>query len=123
MKPAASKISYPSLAAATILELPDKSAAARALLAKNFPAASSSSSKKIVSPRIAKVPTDPVKLAQYRKVELMKMRHRATPGDPKDGLSSTPLDQRLHVKITDDGGAEQVFWFRKVRFPRSIPVL
>ncbi|KAF5386629.1 hypothetical protein D9615_001765 [Tricholomella constricta] len=89
---------------------PEKTTAARALLAKNFPA---SSNKKAVSQRVPKIPTDPFKLAQYRKIELMKMRHRAIPGDPKDGPSSAPLDQRLHVKVAKDGGAEQIFWFRK----------
>ncbi|KAF8061042.1 hypothetical protein FPV67DRAFT_319621 [Lyophyllum atratum] len=89
----------------------EKTMAARALLAKNFPA---SSSRKVVPQRVVKVPTDPVKLAQYRKIELMKMRHRAIPGDPKDGPSSAPLDQRLHVKVVIEGGSEKVFWFRKM---------
>jgi len=88
----------------------EKTAIARALLAKNF---SVSSSMKAVAQRVTKVPTDPAKLAQYRKIELMRMRHRASPGDPKDGPSSTPLDQRLHVKVVLTGGVEKVFWFRK----------
>lgn len=89
---------------------PQKNDAARALLAKNFPA---SSSKKPAQ-RVTKIPSNPVKLAQYRKVELMKMRHRAVPGDPKDKTSSTPLDQRLHIRLKVDPTTEKVLWFRKV---------
>ncbi|RDB24190.1 AN1-type zinc finger protein 1 [Hypsizygus marmoreus] len=89
-----------------------KSAAARALLAKNFP---SSSTKKVAShsPRPTKRPTDPVKLAQYDKLELMKMRHRALPGDSKDRSSSVSLDQRLHIKVRTGEATEKVFWFQK----------
>lgn len=60
-----------------------------------------------------KPPRDPVKLAQWRKVELMKMRHRANPADPKDRTSSVSVDQRIHVKIVKDN-QENVFWLRKV---------
>ncbi|GLB35272.1 putative AN1-like Zinc finger [Lyophyllum shimeji] len=70
-------------------------------------------SKKAISQRVMKVPTDPVKLAQYRKIELMKMRHRASPGDPKDSSTSAPLEERLHVKVVVANGAEKLFWFRK----------
>lgn len=53
-----------------------------------------------------------------QKVELMKMRHRAVPGDPKDKPSSVLVDQRLHVKVKLDvekyASKEGVFWFRKV---------
>jgi len=63
--------------------------------------------------RSAKPPTDPTKLLQWRKMEVMKMRHRAVCGDPKDKTSSLPPDQRLHVKIHFQD-ADKVFWFRKV---------
>jgi len=57
---------------------------------------------------------DPKKLAQLQKVELMKMRHRAVPGDPRDKTASVALDQRLHVRVTlDNSDQEKVFWFRK----------
>jgi len=60
------------------------------------------------------VPTDPLKLAQYRKVELMKMRHRAAAGDSRiNSSSSVPIDQRIHLKILVDD-IEKVFWFHKV---------
>jgi hypothetical protein len=60
-----------------------------------------------------KPPSDPIKLAQWRKVELMKMRHRAKPADPKDRISSVPIDQRIHVRILKDN-EEKIFWLRKV---------
>ncbi|KAJ7489958.1 hypothetical protein B0H11DRAFT_1719820 [Mycena galericulata] len=87
-----------------------KNEAARALLAKNFP---STSKYKTVPPRAPKIPTDPVKLAQFHKIELMKMRHRAVPVDPKDKLATLPQDDRLHIKVTCEGNTEKVFWVRK----------
>jgi len=60
-----------------------------------------------------KPPSDPVKFLQWQKVELMKMRHRASPGDPKDKTNSVPIEQRLHIKIVSEN-KEHVFWFRKV---------
>ncbi|KAJ6546421.1 hypothetical protein DFH09DRAFT_927187 [Mycena vulgaris] len=87
-----------------------KNEAARALLAKNFP--STSKAKMAVAQRPPKIPTDPVKLAQFRKIELMKMRHRAVPVDPKNKLS-VPLDDRLHIKVACDDNTEKVFWVRR----------
>ena len=59
-----------------------------------------------------------------QKIELIKMRHRAIPGDPKDKLSSLLIDQRLHVKVKLDiekyASREGVFWFRKVEVVLSI---
>jgi len=47
----------------------------------------------------------------------MKMRHRASPGDPKDNPSSVLVDQRLHVKVKLEHSKyapkEGIFWFRK----------
>jgi hypothetical protein len=68
------------------------------------------------------MPTDPKKLAQLQKVELMRMRHRAMPADPKDKPGSVGVDQRLHVKVSRRGGPEgieKIFWFRKVTFTPS----
>jgi len=62
--------------------------------------------------RFKKPPTDPAKLAQWRKLEVMKMRHKASPGDPKDKNSSIPPDQRLHVKLFVED-TEHIFWFRR----------
>jgi hypothetical protein len=68
---------------------------------------------KAVTQRATKIPTDSIKLAQYRKVELMKMRHQAALGNPVDS-SDTPQDQRLHLRLQIDEQTEKVFWFRKV---------
>ncbi|KAF8876513.1 hypothetical protein CPB84DRAFT_1715087 [Gymnopilus junonius] len=59
-----------------------------------------------------KAPSDPIKFAQWQKMELMKMRHRAAPGDPRDKGASPPPDERIHVKILTEQ-AERMFWFRK----------
>lgn len=49
---------------------------------------------------------------QASKVQLIKMRHNALPGDPKE-KQSTPMDQRVHLKFTT-GEEESLIWFRKV---------
>ncbi|ETW85566.1 hypothetical protein HETIRDRAFT_448635 [Heterobasidion irregulare TC 32-1] len=105
-----------------------KDPSAHALLAKYFPSASTSTvtSKPTPPPRQRSIPTDPKKLAQLQKLELMKMRHRAVPGDPKDSTrTAVPVDQRLHVKLSPHAAEssppglgtstkpESVFWFRK----------
>jgi hypothetical protein len=96
--------------------LNSKNEAARAVLVKNF----SSQNATTAPQRRTKIPLDPKKLAQYQKVQLMKMRHSAIPANPKDKSSSTPVDQRLHVKVQLVGlsseitSNEKVFWFRKV---------
>lgn len=69
--------------------------------------------------KFKKPPTDPAKLAQWRKLEVMKMRHKASPGDPKDKNSSLPPDQRLHVKLFV-GDTENIFWFRRVRHKKPM---
>lgn len=94
--------------------------AARAILAKNFPSPIVSTTAQ----HMTKIPSDPKKLAQYQKVQLMKMRHNALPANPKDNPSSTPFDQRLHVRVQLVGltsennlkGDDKVFWFRKVNY-------
>jgi hypothetical protein len=98
---------------------PPKNEAAHALLAKHFSgvAASPSSVNKAASAPKRKVPTDPKKLAQFQKVEFMKMRHRAVPADPRDKPGSIGIDQRLHVRVSCDSdpeAAQKIFWFRKV---------
>ena len=71
--------------------------------------------KVVAKPKLAskKPPMDPVKFAQWQKVEAMRMRHRAIPADPKDKTASLPPDQRLHVRI-NVGETEHVLWLRKV---------
>lgn len=94
--------------------------AARAILAKNFPSTARSTKNTGTARQAAripaKVPTDPIKLAQYQKLELMKLRHRAVPGDSKDEQTSVPSDQRIHVKVIGESKTERFFWFRKVCF-------
>ncbi|KAG2115335.1 uncharacterized protein F5147DRAFT_676934 [Suillus discolor] len=64
-----------------------------------------------------KPPTDPKKLAQIQKVTLMKMRHSASAGDPRDKSSTVPVNERLHIKarleVTGMPVQERVLWFRK----------
>jgi len=97
---------------------PPKNEAAHALLAKHFPNAGAASSNRATAATTTtrKLPTDPKKLAQLQQVELMRMRHRAVPADPKDKPGSVGVDQRLHVKVSRRGdceGVEKIFWFRK----------
>ncbi|KII88792.1 hypothetical protein PLICRDRAFT_638376 [Plicaturopsis crispa FD-325 SS-3] len=92
---------------------PAKNAAAQALLAKNFP--SSSAKPVAVAHRPAQTPTDPKKLAQQKKILLMKTRHRAVPGDPKEKPAAVTVDRRLHLKVNPNEivPQEKYFWFRK----------
>ncbi|KAI0003320.1 hypothetical protein BJV74DRAFT_764632 [Russula compacta] len=93
-----------------------KNEAAHALLAKHFSNAAVTSSHRPASAPRRKVPTDPKKLAQFEKVEFMKMRHRAVPADPRDKPGSIGIDQRLHVRVSCEGDPEatqKIFWFRK----------
>lgn len=96
--------------------LPSKnSTAGQALLAKHFP----QTSRSATSTSAPHVPSDPKKRAQLLKVQLMKMRHHAIPGDLKDKLSFVLVDQRLHVKVKLEDPKHQykegIFWFRKVK--------
>lgn len=72
----------------------------------------------MVARRRTNLPTDSQKLAQLRKVNLMKLRHKAVPGDPKDRSSTVPVDQRFHVtvrlEIFGRSAKEIALWFRKV---------
>ncbi|KAF9533338.1 hypothetical protein CPB83DRAFT_845100 [Crepidotus variabilis] len=62
--------------------------------------------------RYRKPPTDPAKLAQWQRVELLKMQHAAIPVDPRDQDKAVPLDQRVHAVVAGDE-VEKAFWFRK----------
>ncbi|CDO69045.1 hypothetical protein BN946_scf184834.g52 [Trametes cinnabarina] len=100
--------------------VPQKNAAAKALLAKHFGPSPGSSSK--APPRLS---TNPKKLAQQRQLAVMKMRHKAQPADPKDTAASVSIDQRLHAfvrKAGEDPAAERVLWFRKVSSISFLPV-
>ncbi|KAF9021680.1 hypothetical protein BDZ89DRAFT_1163597 [Hymenopellis radicata] len=89
-----------------------KNNTARALLAKHFPS-NASESQTGTQASVPKTPTDPAKLAQLRKVQLMKMRHRATPADPKDKPTSVSVNDRLHIRLHVGAGEEKVYWVRK----------
>jgi hypothetical protein len=93
--------------------------AAQAILVRNFPpTVSSTFHTPVVARRPMKLPTDPKKLAQLHKVSLMKMRHKAVPGDPKDKGSTVPVDERIHVSVrsemTGQPPREIILWYRKV---------
>lgn len=64
---------------------------------------------------------DPKKLALAQKVQAMKMRQRAIPGDTKDRTAVVPLDQKLHLQVKLEGkDIASVLWFRKVNdFPHA----
>ncbi|KAL1743276.1 hypothetical protein HDZ31DRAFT_41306 [Schizophyllum fasciatum] len=90
---------------------------ARALLAKNFPSTAKPAPK--LATKSKKLPTDPVKLAQYRRVEAMKMRHKARPGDPRD--TNAPLEERLHIYVRSPEAPDtKTLWVRKVRASLSL---
>jgi len=69
-------------------------------------------SKKTFQARYRKLPADSFKSEQHQKMEFLKMRQRASPGDPKYKSAFVPPDQRLHIRISIDD-VERVFWFQK----------
>lgn len=91
----------------------DRTDTARELLLKNF-----SASKIVPSVQKPRILTtkDPKKLAQIQKVELMKMRQKAQPGDPKTGSSSIPIPERHYILAKSDAENDSFrpFWFIKV---------
>jgi len=95
----------------------NKNELARSLLAKHFPTPTSKapSPSSSVQVRPGKTPSsDPAKLALAQKVQAMKMRQRAIPGDPKDKTAIMSLDQKLHVQVKlEEKNTVSVLWFRK----------
>ncbi|KAF8835444.1 hypothetical protein BDN67DRAFT_984629 [Paxillus ammoniavirescens] len=67
--------------------------------------------------RSLKPTTDTKKVAQLRKVNLMQMRHKAMPGDPKDKDSTIPVERRLHINVqlemTGQPPGGIILWFQK----------
>ena len=103
-----------------------KHGAARAIFAQKFLASSTPTSHTPVVVRQRRnLPPDLQKLAQLQKVNLMKLRHKAVPGDPKDRGSMVPVDQRLHIiarlEIIGQSAKEITLWFRKVMWIRTNP--
>jgi len=96
----------------------NKNELARSLLAKHFPTSASKTTSpgSSVQERPGKTPSsDLKKLAMAQKVQAMKMRQRAVPGDPKDKATTVSLDQKLHVQVKPEGNnTVSVLWFRKV---------
>ena len=96
----------------------NKNDLARSLLARHFPTPTSkaTSPSSSVQVRPGKNPSsDPKKLVMAQKVQAMKMRQRAIPGDPKDKAATVSLDQKVHVQLKLEGNdAVSVMWFRKV---------
>ncbi|KAL4246514.1 hypothetical protein ABKN59_008643 [Abortiporus biennis] len=102
-----------------------KNIAAKALLVKHFPSSSSatSSASSSSSPSTTtmqqkkKKPLTP----QQLKIQAIKMRHKAQPGDPKDKSKDVSFTEKVHLNVSvsstipDVGGEhiEKVVWFRK----------
>jgi len=85
--------------------------AARALLSKQF----ANLATKHTTSRKKKFQTATLgfsKLVQHPGVELTKIRLQAKPGDVKDQPFATPVNERLHIRVTA-GEMEGCFWFRK----------
>lgn len=93
----------------------DRTQTARELFLKNFSASKNAPS--VQKPRISTT-KDPKKLAQIQKVELMKMRQKAQPGDPKTGSSLIPIPERHYILAKSDAENDSFrpFWFIKVCF-------
>lgn len=96
-----------------------KHEAARAIFAEKFLVTGTPTSHTpVVARRPRNLPPGSQKLAQLQKVNLMKLRHKAVPGDTKDKGSMIPIDQRIHVIVRLDilgQSAEEIaLWFRKV---------
>ncbi|CAL1703776.1 unnamed protein product [Somion occarium] len=96
-----------------------KNAAARALLEKHFPSISSGSTllNSKANSRItsaSKTPLNPKKADHMRKVQVMKMRHKAQPGDPRDKGKYVAMDDKIHLHVSvNNSDNEGSFWFRK----------
>lgn len=102
----------------------NKNELARSLLAKHFPTSASNTTSPSSSSqaRPGKTPSaDPRKLALAQKIQAMKMRQRAIPGDPKDKTAILSLDQKIHVQVKLEGAnTAAVLWFRKVNVPLHV---
>ncbi|KAG8787939.1 hypothetical protein FRC15_007000 [Serendipita sp. 397] len=53
----------------------------------------------------------PVKSAKLKQIELMKMRRKAEPANPRDG-SDLPMEERIYVKVTFES-KDKVLWIKK----------
>ena len=88
----------------------ERNSTAQEILARNFPVSGSGPSKTKSRTAVTK---NPAKLATIRKVELMKMRQKAKPGDPK--VTSIGMSDRHYVLAKcNEIGNFSAFWFLKV---------
>lgn len=58
--------------------------------------------------------SDPAKLAKRNAIEVMKMRRKAEPADPRDRNNSLKVEDRLFVTVSYNN-IEKILWLRKVR--------
>ncbi|EJD53422.1 hypothetical protein AURDEDRAFT_180921 [Auricularia subglabra TFB-10046 SS5] len=96
-----------------------RNAEARAILRKHFPDLPQQSSP--APSRTQKPITDPAKLRRLEALEVMKLRHRAKPADPRD--TNVPQQNRIHVRVNlrnRPPGDNKLLWFKKAR---SAPTL
>lgn len=87
-----------------------KNEIARAIFAKNFSTDVTPSNPPVKKRRIGKH-IDP---AKQRQLELMKIRQRASPLDPKLQKSTLPADKRRFFRVSMDGKPTKDFWVEKV---------
>lgn len=103
-----------------------KHGVARTIFAQKFLAPGASHTPVVVRQR-RNLPPDSQGLVQLKEVNLMKLRHKAVPGDPKDRGSMVPIDQRLHatvrLEVIGKSAKEITLWFRKVMWIRTKPSL
>ncbi|KAG9097205.1 hypothetical protein FRC06_007844 [Ceratobasidium sp. 370] len=90
----------------------DKKAEAQALLTKLFPDAKAGGTS---TGRVRPPPTDPVKQAKLRAIELMKMKHKAVSADPSLARGSgIQAGDRIHLRVTYAPlKSDKVLWYRK----------
>ncbi|KAL0947220.1 hypothetical protein HGRIS_013337 [Hohenbuehelia grisea] len=90
-----------------------KNSVAQALLAKNFPQ-SNHPRQAVHAP---KLPKDPTKLAKFKAVQLMKLRHSAIPPSSAYTPGNTPVTERVHILVSVDTIStkrqEKAFWLPK----------
>ena len=90
----------------------EKNARARELLKKNFPQSSSGSEKQTTS-RIVRSRNTAAAQAQIMKVQSMKIRQTARPGDPKTTFLRPSERHNVLIKF-DETNTEKTLWFDKV---------
>ncbi|KAG8748304.1 hypothetical protein FRC10_007695 [Ceratobasidium sp. 414] len=90
----------------------DRKTEAQALLAKLFPDVRAGG---VSTGRARPPPTDPVKRAKLRAIELMKMKHKAVSADPSLAKGSgIQAADKVHLRVTYAPlKSEKVLWYRR----------